>query len=91
MEYGYVRGYKGIVEFKSRMQALLRLLKSSLVPLFKLEDKFTKVRMEVAHTTEAYEAVVVREDNAQAFFSCWGEDAVPAILLNIPQCRINFF
>ena len=62
------------------MQALLKSKRTSLVPLFKLVDEVTRVRMEVTGTLEAYGAVFVGGDHAKSCFLGWRQDTFPSML-----------
>ena len=63
-----------------KMQASLSLLRAQLVPLFKLADEVTRVRMEVEETMDACEAAVIGKDQVNAYFLGWGQEFVPALL-----------
>ena len=79
-EYKHVPSYKTQYELKSKTKAFLRLKKTSLVPLFKLADEVTRVRMEVEETMDACEAAVIGKDHVNAYFLGWGQESVPAML-----------
>ena len=61
------------------MFASIMSQKTSLVPLFKLGDMVTRVKMQVDDTLDSSRAVVVRDDNPAARFSGWGEEALSAV------------
>ena len=62
------------------MQASIRSQRTSLVPLFKLADKVTEVRMEVLDIIEACKVTVFGEDDAKAKFIDCGLGGVSAML-----------
>ena len=57
-DFEKVPGYKASFEFKNKMFALMRSQRTS-VPLFKLGDAVTKVKMQVDDTLDGSGAVVV--------------------------------
>ena len=75
---GKVPGYKASFEFKNKMFASMRSQRTSLVPLFKLRDAVTRVKMQVDDTLDSSGAVVIPDDDPEAGYSSWGEEAVSA-------------
>ena len=71
-------------DLKSKIQASLRLQRTSFISLFKLADEVTRVRMEVEETMDACEAAVIGKDHVNAYFLGWGKNrslqSVPARL-----------
>ena len=59
-------GYKSHFQFESQIQAFISLQRTSLVLLFLLADKVTKVIMEVKVTLDAFEAEIVDVDHVDA-------------------------
>ena len=55
-------------EFKIKMQALQRSMRTSLVPLFKLADKIHKIKVAVEDILDVWEAVGVPDNDARARF-----------------------
>ena len=55
-------------EFKIKMQALQRSMRTSLVPLFKLVDKIHKIKVAVEDILDVWEAVGVPDNDARARF-----------------------
>ena len=72
----------------------MRSQRTSLVPLFKLGDAVTRVKMQVDDTLDSCGAVVISDDcpKAGAGYSSWGEEAVPALfkpLQSPPQIDVQ--
>ena len=62
-----------------------------MVPLFKLGDVVTRVKMLVDDTLDGSRAVVIPDDCHEAGYSSWGEEAVSAmfkLLQSPPQIDI---
>ena len=57
----------------------MRFQRASLVPLFKIGDLVTKVKIQVHDTLDGSGAVVVADGDPEAGYSGWGEEAVPAV------------
>ena len=74
-----VPGYKANFEFKNKMFASMRSQKTSLVPLFKLGDTVTRVKLQVDDTLDVSGAVVVPDNSPEAGYSGWGQEAVFAV------------
>ena len=55
-------------EFKNKMQALQRSMRTPLVPLFKLADKIHKIKVAVEDILDVWEAVGVPDNDARARF-----------------------
>ena len=90
-DFEKVPGYKASFKFKNKMFASMRSQRTSLVPLFKLWNMVTRVKMQVDDTLDSSGAVVVPDDNPEAGFSGWGEEAVSAVfkpLQSPPQIDI---
>ena len=85
-DFEKVPGYKASFEFKNKMFASMRSQRTCLVPLFKLGDLVTKIKMKVDGTFGGREAVVFLDSDLEAGYSGWGEEAVPAVFkpLQIP-------
>ena len=69
----------------------MRSQKASLVPLFKLGEMVTRVKMQMDDILESSGAVILSDDNPYARFAGWGEEAVSAIfksLQSLPQIDI---
>ena len=68
----------------------MRSQRTSLVPLFKLGELVTKVKLQVDDTLDISWAVVVPDP--EAGYPGWGEEDVPAVfkpLLAPPQVTVN--
>ena len=66
--------------------------RTPLVPLFKLRDAVTRVKMQVDDTLDSCGAVVIPDDDPEAGYSGWGEEAVSAVfkpLQSPPQIDIQ--
>ena len=61
------------------MFASIMSQKTSLVPLFKLGDMVTRVKMQVDDTLDSSGAVVIPDDDPEAGYSGWGEEAVSRV------------
>ena len=57
----------------------MRSKRTSLVPLFKLRYEVTTVKMQVDYTLDSRGAVVILDDDSEAGYSSWGEEAVSAV------------
>ena len=57
-----VPGYKASFEFKNKMFASMRSQRTSLVPLYKLGDAVTRVKMQVDGTLDSSGAIVIPDD-----------------------------
>ena len=55
-------------EFKIKMQALQRSMRTSLVPLFKLVDEIHQVKLAVEDTLDTTQAEVFPKDDTDAKF-----------------------
>ena len=53
--------------------------KTSLVPLFKLGDMVTRVKMQVDDTLDSSGAVVIPDDDPEAGYSGWGGEDVSRV------------
>ena len=69
-EFENIPDYKPHYEFKSKMQASVRLERISLVPLFKLADEVMRVHIVVGDTLDRCQAEVVGEDHDDVCFPC---------------------
>ena len=70
----------------------MRSQRTSLVPVFKLEDRVNRVKMQVDDTFDSSGPVVVLDDDPEAGYSGWIEEAVPAVLKQLwspPQIEIK--
>ena len=54
----------------------MRSQKTSLIPLSKLEDMVTRVKMQVDDTLDGSGAVVIPDDCPKSRYSSWGEEVV---------------
>ena len=70
-DYEKVPGYKASFEFKTKMFTSIRSQRMSLVPLFKLVEMVTKVKLEVDDTLDISRAAFIPEDDAEASYSGW--------------------
>ena len=61
------------------MFPLLRSQRTSLISLYKLRDVVTRVKIKVDDTLDSSEAVFVLDDDPEAGYSSWGEEAVSAV------------
>ena len=73
-------GYETSFEFKTKLFALMRSQRTSLVPLFKLTNFVARVKQCVDETLEISGADVVQDDNPEAGFTDRGEEDVPSVL-----------
>ena len=73
-DFEKVPGYKANFKFKNSM----RSQRTSFVPLFKLGDEITKVKMKMDDTLDNCGAFVVPDDNPEAGYSNWGQETVSA-------------
>ena len=64
-----VPGYKANFDFKNKMFTSMRSQRTSFVPLFKLGDEITRVKMQIDDTLDSCGAVVIPEDNPEAGYS----------------------
>ena len=74
------------------MFPLLRSQRTSLISLYKLRDVVTRVKIKVDDTLDSSEAVFVLDDDPEAGYSGWGEEAVSAVfkpLQSPPQIDIK--
>ena len=70
----------------------MRSQRTSLVPLFKLGDEITKVKVQMDETLDSCGAAVMTEDNPEAGYSGWGQETVSAVfrpLLSPPQIDLE--
>ena len=81
-DFEKVPGYKANFKFKNKMFTSLRSQRTSLVPLFKLGDTVTRVRLQVDYTLDSNGAVGVPDDNPEVGYSGWGEEAVSSMCSN---------
>ena len=91
-DYEKVPCYKASFEFKNKMFTSLRSQRTSLVPLFKLGDEVTRVKMQMDDTLDSCGAVVILDDNPDAGYSSWRQEAVSAVfkpLQSPPQVNIQ--
>ena len=65
MDYEKVPGYKASFVFKNKMFASMWSQRTSLVPLFKLWDVVTRVKMQVDDTLDSSGAVVIPDDSPE--------------------------
>ena len=49
------------------------------MPLFKLGDEITKVKLQMDDTLDSCGAAVLTEDNPVAGYSSWGQETVSAV------------
>ena len=61
-DFEKVPGYKASFEFKNKMFASMRSQRTSLVPLYKLADAVTRVKMQVDDTLDSSGAIVIPDD-----------------------------
>ena len=61
------------------MFPLLRSQRTSLISLYKLRDVVTRVKIKVDDTLDSSEAFFVLDDDPEAGYSGWGEEAVSAV------------
>ena len=78
-DFEKVPGYKASFEFKNKIFASMWSQRTSLVPLFKLGDTVTRVKMQVDDTLDSSGAVVVPDDSPETGYSSWGEEVVSAV------------
>ena len=74
-----VPNYKTNFEFKNKMFLSMRSQITILVPLFKLRDAGTRVKLQVDETLDSSGAVVVLDNSPEAGYSGWGQEAVSAV------------
>ena len=67
-DFEKVPGYKASFEFKNKMFASMRSQRT-LVPLFKLGDVVTRVKMQVDDTLDSSGAVVILDDSPESGYS----------------------
>ena len=58
-----------------------------MVPLFRLTDVVTRVKMDVDDTQDKFEAEVVGEDYPELYFLSLGQESIPAIFRVLPYMR----
>ena len=78
-DFEKVPGYKASFVFKNKMFASMRSQRTSLVPLFKLGDAVTRVKMQVDDTLDRCGAVVIPDNDPEAGYSSCGEEAVSGV------------
>ena len=61
------------------MFASMRSQRTSLVPLFKPRDTVTRVKMQVDDTLDSSGTVVTADDDPEAGYSGFGEEAICAV------------
>ena len=61
-DFEKVPGYKASFEFKNKMFASMRSQRTSLVPLFKLRDTVTRVKMQVDDILDSCGTFVILDD-----------------------------
>ena len=62
-DFEKVPGYKASFKFKNKMLVAMRSQRTSLIPLFKLGDVVTRVKMQVDDTLDSCGAVVIPDDS----------------------------